>query len=125
MGYILLISWDTTYNISIEYLQYCINNANYRAYSLTDPVCGIFLTRAFTIRQLVASEWVQTILYLTYSLDGNLFNRAASRATMATRMTARVPATPETHAELKAERDRRESVETFDALLRELLTEAR
>lgn len=43
---------------------------------------------------------------------------------MATQMTARIPARPETHADLKAEIQRRD-VDTFDELLCELLEQGR
>lgn len=41
---------------------------------------------------------------------------------MPTRMTARVPTTPETHEKLKEEKEDR-GADTFDALIRDLLSE--
>lgn len=38
-----------------------------------------------------------------------------------TQMTARIPTRPETHRDLRAEKDRRDDVETYDELLREFL----
>lgn len=42
---------------------------------------------------------------------------------MATRMTSRIPVTPETHSELKSAVDTTESVDTYDALLQTWLSE--
>jgi len=42
---------------------------------------------------------------------------------MSTRMTSRIPVTPETHSKLKSAVEASESADTYDALLRAWLTD--